>query len=414
MKVKELGKDYYMITKIKKLINETFVVLYSLLIGNKNTPKNETDEKIILIPYANIFGDIVLFLDCIDEFNRIFPVSEGYKVVFVCRPAIKKFLQTIYPQCDLYIETVDWTRFTREYKYFLEVIKKYNDNYEKVIVPYDHTVTNDIFVRCINAKEKITQDYEIPHNRHALSYILGKGIYTKMITVDKNISVLKRQRVLINELGDISFESRIPYIPKLDCKELELPDYYAVICPTASYLPKSWPIDRFAQVADYIYETFNCPICICGGNENPGIFEQLNSKVNESTVLIDMIAKTNFAQWTELMRGARLAVCNDSASYHLSAAVRTASICIAGDFACVNAPNYDPDIVSDLDKIPVVLYNKMSCEGCRYIGYQYGYGNSSCKKEIKERSLLKCVDEISTDRVIDSINTLNNKYELFK
>lgn len=412
--MRKLGNDYNMFGKIKKIINIICVVLHSLLIGNKMSCKIETDKKIILIPYANIFGDIVLFLDCIDEFSRIFPASEGYKVVLVCRPAIKKFLQTIYPHCDLCIETVEWGRFTRDYNYFLDVIKKYNENYEKVIVPYDHTVTNDIFVRCINAKEKITQEYEITHNRHSLSYLLGKGIYTKVITVDKNISVLKRQRILINELGNTSFVSRIPYISKLTCKEIEMPDYYAVICPTASYPPKSWPIDRFAKVADYIYESFGCPVCVCGGSENPSVFEKLKSKVNKSTVLIDMVDKTDFTQWTELLRGARLAVCNDSASYHLAAAVRTAAICIAGDFACVNAPYYDSDIVGPSDKVPVVLYNKMPCEGCRYIGYKYGYGNKSCEKEIKEKSLLKCVDEISTNRVISSINALNKKYELFK
>lgn len=401
-----------MVDKIKTIINEILIVLYSLIMGDKKTSEDNLQEKIILIPYANIFGDVVLLLDCIEEFEHLYPASEGYKVVFVCRPAIKKFLLTIYPQCTLNNEVVDWTRFARDFKYYLDVLHVYDACYEKVIVPYDHTVTNDLFVRSVRAKEKITQDYDISHNEKALSYILGKNVYSKMITVDKNISVLKRQRVLINELGNKTFKSRIPYIKPLKAKQMALPKVYAVICPTASYPPKCWPIDRFAKVADYLSEKYNCSVCVCGGNENPGIFEKISALTNDNTVLIDMLDKTDFAQWAELMRGARIALCNDSASYHLAAAVRTPAVCVAGDFACVNAPLYDPDIISANDKVPIVLYNKMPCEGCRYIGYRYGYGNDKCTEMIKNQGILKCVYDIDLSEVLGAIDMQIEKYHI--
>lgn len=398
--------------KIKTIISEILIVLLSYFRGKRKKNIGRVKKKTVLIPYANIFGDIVLFLDCIDEFEKIYPKEKGYDVRFICRPEIKKFLLTVHPGCTLRIETVDWTKFARDYSYYNKIIKKYNEVYDIVIVPYDHTVTNDFFVRSIRAREKISQDYDIPHNKKALQYILGCGTYTRMITVNKNISVLERQRILINQLGNTGFRSHMPYIRPLKCEPINVPAVYALICPTASYPPKRWPIEKFAEAADYLIDKYGCKICICAGNEEPDIFEKISSLVKHKSELKDYVSKTSFAQWAELIRGARIALCNDSAAYHLAAAVRTPAVCIAGDFACVNAPLYEPDIINSEDRIPLVLYKKMPCEGCRYIGYRYGYGNEECTSEMKKGNSLECIQNITAKEVIDGLESQIKKYNI--
>lgn len=402
-----------MMEEIKTIISEACIVLSSYIKGKRKIIGNIEAEKTILIPYANIFGDIVLLLDCIDEFDKLYPANEGYSVKFICRPAVKKFLLAVYPECTLDIEVVDWYKFSRDYGYYKKVINKYSGLYEKVIVPYDHTVTNDFFVRSVMAKEKITQEYNISHKKTALEYILSKGTYNRLITVDKNISVLKRQKVLVNELGNKSFKSHMPYIKSHAEGCIDTPELYAVICPTASYPPKSWGIDNFAAIADYLVEHYGIKICVCGGNEEPDVFDKLKLKVIHKNALVDYVDKTSFSQWIELMRGAKLAICNDSASYHLAAAVRTPAICVAGDFACVNAPYYEPDVVIPEDRVPTVLYKKMPCEGCRYVGYRYGYGNPECTRLIKNGDKLFCVKEISVQQMIDAIKENVERYKLF-
>lgn len=398
--------------KIKSIFSTIAIVICSYFKGLRKVDLNKVKKGSILIPYANIFGDIVLLLDCIDEFDKLYPKDKGYDVTFICRPSIKKFILSIYPDCKLKLVTVDWAKFTRDYSYYKEVVEQYVDVYEKVIVPYDHTATNDFFVRSIYAKEKITQDYDIPHKKYGLTYLVGRNTYTQMITVNKNISVLERQRILINTLGNKDFKSRMPYIKPLEVEKISVPDSYIVLAPTASYPPKRWELTKFAATADYFVDKYGCKVCICGGNEEPDIFCKMADIVKHPEMLVDCVNRTNFAQWAELMRGAKIAICNDSASYHLAAAVRTPAVCIAGDFACVNAPLYEPDIIEEYDRVPTVVYRKMPCEGCRYIGYHYGYSNKQCLDEIKKGNAILCVQMIGFDEVIAECEKLISKYNV--
>jgi len=399
--------------KVKIFFNIILVTCCSFILGIINSCIKGKVQKVILIPYANILGDIVLFLDCLDRFDKIYHRDKGYEVRFLCKPEVKKILLTIYPDCRLNIEIVDWHRFGRDIFYYWKVIHQYSEYYDQVIVPYDHTITNDLFVRSIRAKEKLTQEYKLDHRATSVHKTLGIGTYTCIFTEDRNISVLQRQKELLRKLGDLDFCARMPYIRLLENGKIDTPDIYCVICPTASYMPKRWSLKRFAQAIDYLVEKYHCKICICGGNEEPDIFQKFTDMVKHTEALYDYVCKTNFAQWVELIRGAKLALCNDSASYHIAAATRTPAVCIAGDFALVNAPYYKPDTIIEADRIPLVIYKEMPCGGCRYMGYRYGYGNTECTKAIHAGKELLCVDCITVEMVIEGLEKQINKYNIF-
>ena len=86
---------------IKTIINEIMITVKSYFCGFKNRASPSYEKGNILIPYANIFGDIVLLLDCIDEFDRLYPKEKGYKVTFICKLEVIQFISTLKFQSGL-------------------------------------------------------------------------------------------------------------------------------------------------------------------------------------------------------------------------------------------------------------------------------------------------------------------------
>ena len=399
--------------KIITLSNVAAILAESFIRGILKCKRIKTDSQEILIAYSNVVGDSIAFLDVINEFDKMYPKSQGYDVKFLCRPVTKKLYNDVFPECTLNIVPIDWTKFTRSYRYYCSVIRRFGGVYSKVIVPYAHTRTNDIFIRSVKAKDKITQEYDIKKKKVAIEAIIYKYIYTDIQWISENLSVLITQRMFIQYLGNKSFKSHLPKIDLIPNVQLKKPaGKYIIIGPTSNLESKRWPLDRFAQLADYLIEKYDCPICICGGNEEPYMFDRFSKMVKHQKLLMDYVCKTDFKQWIELFRSAELVICNDSANYHVASAVRTAVVCIAGDFANVNVPLYDPDVKDEKGYAPILLYKNMPCHGCIYKGYEPGFKNAQCNAEIKNGNSMLCVQNITLTKVIESAEKMIEKFNI--
>lgn len=95
---------------------------------------------------------------------------------------------------------------------------------------------------------------------------------------------------------------------------------YAVIHPMASEPAKTWPVERFLAVADYLRGVLELePVFIAGPGEDLSAFHRFTTRSN------GMLAKTK-----QLIAGASLFVGNDSGPAHMAAAFQIPTIVLFG------------------------------------------------------------------------------------
>ncbi|MEO7673564.1 MAG: glycosyltransferase family 9 protein, partial [Pyrinomonadaceae bacterium] len=101
---------------------------------------------------------------------------------------------------------------------------------------------------------------------------------------------------------------------------------FALIHPAAAFATKTWAVENFARVAEFLSEKDVQTVAIAAKNEGA----LLESLVAKSSVPIKTFDDLSLPQITALASRAKLFVGNDSGIAHIAAAVQTPSVVIFG------------------------------------------------------------------------------------
>ena len=382
-----------------------FRICLSAMSKYKHTPCI-TDKNIIIV-FQQIFGDSVVIQDSLFGYTRIFPASKGYHVIFLARPSVLKFMKDnlVLPE-EIKYEAVDFKRFLEDYRYFKQIVNKYISSASTLIVP-GTSLSAEIFSTANNAARKIglVRCADVTHPFiFKLFYNLA---YTEKVRPEKDEMMLQRHRRLLNYLGNKEFRAKLP--KAINQERIINEQKYFVMCPGSSKMEKCWPIDRFAEVADYLIDTYGVNVHLCGGIDEKHFEEELIALARHKTKIVSHIGSTTFTEWSSIVQYADLVIGNDSATMHLAAAHRRKSICIAGLYDKYQFFPYKFDILDEGDRLPVTVLKDMPCEYCRTIGYDAGYKNPECTKKIKNNQCALCIDAITVEDIIECINKLIKK-----
>ncbi len=157
--------------------------------------------------------------------------------------------------------------------------------------------------------------------------------------------------------------------PPLEADEMPAPAVlagpdYVCVHPGARLLSRRWPVERFAEVADRL-AALGHTIVITGAAEEASLAAELARRMR--TRPLDLSGKTSLGGLAELVRRARLLVCNDTGVSHIAAAVGTPSVVI-----CCGA---DPLRWAPLDTTRHrVLYRDTDCRPCMHAACPIGHG----------------------------------------
>ena len=116
-------------------LNRLLITGYAIFknIVNKNRTPKQT--KNILIVFQQIFGDAIAFTSSLQGYVDLY-VTQGYTITLLCRPVIAKFLaQVAYVPKEIKVETVDFKRIVEDFSYYREVVNKYEESADIVVVP---------------------------------------------------------------------------------------------------------------------------------------------------------------------------------------------------------------------------------------------------------------------------------------
>jgi ADP-heptose:LPS heptosyltransferase len=187
-------------------------------------------------------------------------------------------------------------------------------------------------------------------------------------------------------------QAGIPMIPKLTDlpPEKQVGKDYFVLFPGASSPIKQWPVEFFAAVANHLVDQFGWIPLVCGGPAEHLLGDQLIKKLNVPNA-INFAGITTLPELTELLRGARLVISNDTSAVHIAAGVGVPSVCILGGGHYGRFMPY-PNHVGGVK--PVSVIHRMDCFGCNW-----------CCKWTDDASVpYPCVSGVETNQVIAGVD----------
>lgn len=388
----------------KKQLNRALIATDAICNGLKKSKRAEKSSKRILIIFQQIFGDALVFSSALQAYPQLYHKTEGYEITFLARPSVIAFMKDIVPiHEDIHVDAVDFKRIVEDYGYYKQVIKKYR-NYADIIIVPGSSLSAEILSSACNARRKIGLVRSIPVKWPPVMSLFYRLAYTESVIPNKESMMLQRHRQLLQYLGVKGYQAVLPVL--LDKKKIIAEDHYIVVCPGSSKMEKCWPTERFVEVIDYMIEAYGMNIHLCGGSDELKFERQILEEARNKKHIISHIGDTNFSDWSAIVQHADLVLGNDSATLHLAAAGRVPSICIAGIYDKFQFFPYRVDLLEATDRLPVTIYKDMPCEWCRTIGYHSGYGNKVCKERIDKNKCSLCINSITTDEVITKVDEL--------
>ncbi len=166
--------------------------------------------------------------------------------------------------------------------------------------------------------------------------------------------------------------------------KLDLSKPVLALCPGAEFgVSKIWPAEKVAEVADY-YLNQDWQVWLLGSPNDQKIAEEITQRLKISTENFhNLVGQTKLADAVDLIALADLTLANDSGLMHIASALNKKVVAIYGS----TSPEFTPPLGHDTH---IVKIENLYCSPC----FQ-----RTCKE-----GHLRCLKDISADRVIDVLN----------
>ena len=383
--------------KLKRIVN---------LWGNqfifKISNKRCEDSDSVIILKLDALGDFIIWQDCAKEFKSIF---ENKKCVLLCNPVCKELAEKTFFFDD--VITLDIKKFESSSEYRKESISYLNKLKFGTLVNsvFSRTWAMDVIASEIPASNKIgmeADESKLNLSRRLLTNNTKNkldSIYDNLIPTTKDeLMELQRNKELMIGLGNKSFKSAIPNLPKIS--SYLVPDFkFFIVFPGASTPLKRWSTDSFAKIINYVLSRYDYHCLICGSEEESFLFGEIISNITDKGKVLNYCGKTSIIDLIALVQNSGFVISNDTSGIHIAAASNVWGICIG---ACNNYGRFLPYISDKGQGIVDICCPDIVCRNCR-----------NCRNSIR-RMPLKCIINIFTRhqylcmRMVD-VNLLKDK-----
>ena len=350
------------------------------------------DDKVLLIK-LDLIGDFIIWLDAAKEFRSLYP---GKKIVLYAN-AVWSALAVCLPYWDEVI-SVDMTRLREDDLYRLRLLyRTHVRGFDIAIQPtFSREYMVDLIIRATHARLRIGHLGDL-NNITSEDKAITDSWYTQLTPqATGQEAELNINAHLIRTLGNPHFLSRVPTLNKLiDLPvELTIKKPYCVIVPGASWDPKRWATESFAEIARELYAKHGLSTVLCGTSSERGL---CNSVANlAGAEVLNFAGQTTLIEMVEVIRNARLLIANDSAAIHIATAARTAAVCVLGGGHFGRFLPYQPEVPEGDQILPIIAYSRMDCYGCRW----------RCHYPIAPGQPVPCISRITVSQVLNECEAL--------
>lgn len=210
----------------------------------------------------------------------------------------------------------------------------------------------------------------------------------------------------IRGVCDPNYKTTMPQLPYKE-QHFIIGNYY-VMYPGGSLIQKYWSLDRYALVANHIYEKTGLTCVILGSEEEHWAADDLKNHLNIKVYpsVIDLMGKTTIEDVIDIIGNAKFVVSNDTSGVHIAAATNTPSVAIAGGWHFRRFLPYSIEQIESSDKIPLVAYTEMQCYNCGWNWAIVKEKNPECLKLLQENLPSACMPAVSSKQVIELVDKI--------
>jgi heptosyltransferase-1 len=208
----------------------------------------------------------------------------------------------------------------------------------------------------------------------------------EMHAVDRYLAVARHVGFAVPKATDhlpASKATRSAARATLEQAGLEAGAPYAVVCAYARWETKQWPAERFAEVADRLYERTGARSVLVGGEAAIPAGRTISARAKHPP--IDLTNRTTLKQLVAVIAEARVMVTDDSGPMHIAAALEIPVVAVFGPTNARRTGPYGPG--------HRVLSGRAPCSPCYRRECLYAGGSLA----------LCCLRNIRADEVADLV-----------
>lgn len=161
--------------------------------------------------------------------------------------------------------------------------------------------------------------------------------------------------------------------------------FVAVMAPGSGWPGKNWPIERFAELADWLVDQYSAVIVLVGSRAERALGISMRQRMKSSPV--DLIGRTRWGEMAAVLQRGRILITNDSAPLHLASALGISSVSLFG-------PSI-PGKWAPRGSQHRYLHHPVSCSEC-----WSWHSRASCYRDNA------CMKAIGLDEVKDAVRSL--------
>ena len=175
---------------------------------------------------------------------------------------------------------------------------------------------------------------------------------------------------------DIEFAQRL--LKEAGIKENEK---FVVINPGGNWMPKRWPHENFAKLADNLVEKYDVKVVITGAPKDTEVAKTIASIMKHKPIIL--AGKTTLKQLGAVLKKASLVISNDTGPMHVAVSQKTPTIALFGPTS--------KDITGPYGKSEYAAIQKDI--GCIIPCYNLKCKDNKCIKAIEIKDIIKVIDE---------------------
>ena len=361
---------------------------------NRNPIKNKKPKTILLLKFGHI-GDTILTLPVLKALKEnfssstiVFIVASWAEEIMVNSPFVDKFIIFDDPFYNRRVLTelnipkkLQMIRLQKILKFLITIRNLHCD----VVFDLNGTFNSLIYTYLSGAKHLIGYDPQ------GIGYLLDDKVQPtedKQI-VDQCLDVIRILGVKTDVQGPFIFSSNKDKLyaqTYFQQNNIHEDDLIVGIHPGAPFIPRRWPKERFAKIADILVKKYNAKIIYFGGKDEVDLVTSILSLMEKPA--FSLVGKTTIRESIALIERCNFFICNDSSLMHIAALLNIPVIALFG-------PGQYP-LFAPYNEFSVVVRADVGCNPCNE--------SAAVWRKMCKRGRVYCMEAITIQKVLQIIS----------
>lgn len=306
------------------MINRLKGFLYNIIefFATQGSRKTNTSKKILLLRVDEI-GDYILFRSFIKPILET-NICVNATIHFCGNTSWQQLFELEFGNSFSKVYWLQKNNFKSKILYRYSFLKSiYKENYSTVINPTFSRAkrVDDAIVKAAKAINNIgmkrnNENYEVYENN------FDKSLYQSIFQPkEKLLFEFERNKLFAENITNTNINASLQFNNELIQKHevKDLPENFAVIFPGSRNKYRIWPTENFVTVSNYLVETHQLKIIVCGSMTDAVYAESFIQQC--PFTVINLVGKTNLLQMLYILSKAKCLLSVDTGSIHLAASV---------------------------------------------------------------------------------------------